>query len=244
MTKEEAKEMLTNTKVYVNGKSKEIQEKLFEIGVTWFNKEKEVMFEDAPFLYMEDGRISFGSNMNDFKKSNDKEISAEDILNIKLIPEFKRGDIVYLKRRLEPWVFIFKEITNNRIYDLCCSYLGNFYPNLFMSNAYLCTVSNIEEIRLATEEEKTILFDRLKERKLYWNKEEKKLEEVKKEYEFKPFDKVLIRDSHSAVWHADFFEKIGDNKNYPYTTLTGTYTYCIPYEGNEKLLGTNIKSNN
>ena len=35
MTKEEAKEMLTNTKVYVNGKSKEIQEKLFEIGFKW-----------------------------------------------------------------------------------------------------------------------------------------------------------------------------------------------------------------
>ena len=35
MTKEEAKKMLTNTKVYVNGKTKEIQEKLFEIGFSW-----------------------------------------------------------------------------------------------------------------------------------------------------------------------------------------------------------------
>ena len=35
MTKEEIKMLLNDTKVYVNGKSKEIQEKLFSFGYEW-----------------------------------------------------------------------------------------------------------------------------------------------------------------------------------------------------------------
>ena len=35
MTRKEAVEFLANTKVYVNGKSKEIQKKLFSLGHEW-----------------------------------------------------------------------------------------------------------------------------------------------------------------------------------------------------------------
>lgn len=35
MTKEQARNLLTNRKVYVKNMSKEIQEKLFEIWITW-----------------------------------------------------------------------------------------------------------------------------------------------------------------------------------------------------------------
>ncbi len=60
-------------------------------------------------------------------------------------------------------------------------------------------------------------------------------------HQFKPFDKVLVRDSVSAFWICDFFSyyhKDQDNDDYPYRCLTSVYKYCIPYEGNEHLIGT------
>lgn len=55
----------------------------------------------------------------------------------------------------------------------------------------------------------------------------------------KPFDKVLVRDNSSGRWDITFYE-LYDNTNscYPHRTLGGNiYKYCIPYEGNEHLLG-------
>ena len=67
------------------------------------------------------------------------------------------------------------------------------------------------------------------------------IEEPKKEYEFQPFDKVLVRDSVTGVWLPRFYSwNIYEvNEDYPYEITSGvTYKYCIPYEGNEHLAGT------
>lgn len=55
----------------------------------------------------------------------------------------------------------------------------------------------------------------------------------------KPFDKVLVRADNS-YWRIQFFERINKkNKNYPFVCMNGyNYKRCIPYEGNEHLLGT------
>lgn len=55
---------------------------------------------------------------------------------------------------------------------------------------------------------------------------------------FKPFDKVLTRDTEDSEWACDMFSHMSDDTRYPYQTITGVYKYCIPYEGNEALLGT------
>ena len=60
----------------------------------------------------------------------------------------------------------------------------------------------------------------------------------KKEYEFKPFDKVLVRDSNDDVWNINFFSFISTISKFKYQTITFAYEQCIPYEGNEHLLGT------
>lgn len=60
----------------------------------------------------------------------------------------------------------------------------------------------------------------------------------KKEYEFKPFDKVLVRDSNDDVWNINFFSFIATISKFKYQTITFAYEQCIPYEGNEHLLGT------
>lgn len=57
----------------------------------------------------------------------------------------------------------------------------------------------------------------------------------KKEYKFKPFDKVLVRNYNTDTWECDVFSHISDDK---YTCIGSRWKYCIPYEGNEHLLDT------
>ena len=54
-------------------------------------------------------------------------------------------------------------------------------------------------------------------------------------HNFKPFDRVLVRDADDDVWRIQFY-------SHPYgelhACLNGVHIQCIPYEGNEELLGT------
>lgn len=85
MTKEEIRKLLDNTKVYVNGKSKEIQEKLFSFGYDWFSGGYEVNYESKPFLFIYDsGKITYSDDMNFFIKDENKEITAEEILSLEI----------------------------------------------------------------------------------------------------------------------------------------------------------------
>ena len=63
------------------------------------------------------------------------------------------------------------------------------------------------------------------------------LESAKDEPVFKPFDKVLRRDGDDDIWNADLFSHKGDPA-YPYFCTASCFKQCIPYEGNEHLLGT------
>ena len=57
----------------------------------------------------------------------------------------------------------------------------------------------------------------------------------------KPFDRVLVRDSHNDIWFCNFFSHINNvPKLYNYATTGGFYKYCIPYNDDTKhLVGTN-----
>lgn len=64
--------------------------------------------------------------------------------------------------------------------------------------------------------------------------------------QFKTFDKVLVRDSDSERWQPAFFSvfKEGDSEykfGIIYLDVPAFYRQCIPYEGNEHLLGTTNK---
>ena len=53
----------------------------------------------------------------------------------------------------------------------------------------------------------------------------------------KPFDKVLVRDNDEQMWTADIFSFYNEKHVYPFM-CAGHYTnQCIPFEGNEHLLG-------
>lgn len=85
MTQKEIDKFLADTKVYVNGKSREIQEKLFSLGYSWGKIEKHVRYTDKPFLYIwTDKSIGYSDNMEYFIKHQNKEITAEEILSLEL----------------------------------------------------------------------------------------------------------------------------------------------------------------
>lgn len=56
-----------------------------------------------------------------------------------------------------------------------------------------------------------------------------------KTHRFKPFDRVLVRDADDIPWKCQFY-------SHPYedfhATLDGVHWQCVPYAGNERLLGT------
>ena len=85
MTRKEAVEFLANTKVYVNGKSKEIQKKLFSLGYEWSDGDTNVCYTKSPFLYISSSMtFTMGNDMEHFSERILREISAEEILSLEL----------------------------------------------------------------------------------------------------------------------------------------------------------------
>lgn len=114
--------------------------------------------------------------------------------------KFKDGDIIFThtntsKGLLEySWISIFKEYRNNRCacyVCLCLSDLKLDYDK--WEDMLLCELCEIEESRLATEEEKRKLFDAIKDNGYRWNAETKTLEELV-EPKFKVGDRIQSKD--------------------------------------------------
>lgn len=70
--------------------------------------------------------------------------------------------------------------------------------------------------------------------------EKKVIEDIKPEHKFKPFEKVLVRDFKSNEWLPNLFgyKDLTSNNEHKYICVSCAWRYCIPYKGNEHLLGT------
>lgn len=68
MTKEEAIKFLTNKKVYVNGKSVEIQKKLLNLGLNWVDGTDKVYNTHYPFLFIYNNGFAHCKDMIFFQK--------------------------------------------------------------------------------------------------------------------------------------------------------------------------------
>lgn len=116
------------------------------------------------------------------------------------------------------------------------SYVFYNINNNYVDFDVLDTHIKDRNIRLATDEEKKQLFEALAKKGKAWDAEKKGIEDIKKEHQFKPFDKVLVRDSYNDMWRANLFSHIREDGRYVTTGLV--WNFCIPYIGNESLLGT------
>ena len=93
---------------------------------------------------------------------------------------------------------------------------------------------NRDSYTFASEEVKNQLFTAMDKAGYTWDGETLK----KKEPELKPFDKVLVRDSDDVPWTASYYSH-KEEGSYPYITIGNLcFRYCIPFEGNEHLVGT------
>lgn len=153
-------------------------------------------------------------------------------LEIQTQPEFKDGDIVCISGMGYLAYGIVKSINNlSKKLDY---YVLNDMSTLKFEDWLSFEDKHIQPI---TETQQIILFDALAKKGKAWDAEKKQIVDIKKEHQFKPFEKVLVRDSFDDVWRASFFSHIKENDG-RYVTTCVTWKFCIPYEGNEHLLGT------
>ena len=85
----------------------------------------------------------------------------------------------------------------------------------------------------ASEDMKEKLFAAIDKAGYEWDGET-----LKKKPQFKPFEKVLVRDNESLKWKCAFYSYFESYSTYPHVTSNGAYIMCIPFEGNEHLVGT------
>lgn len=135
----------------------------------------------------------------------------------------KRGDIMMFKDKSA--VFIVKKYND-----------ALTKTSVEVSDAYGIRTNTCIYVRYipASEDMKEKLFKAIDDAGYKWNGENL----VKKKHEFKPFDKVLIRDYDEELWAAAFYShKV--KGYYPYITASSMgFKQCIPFEGNEHLIGT------
>ena len=191
----------------------------YDKGTTVFNTNdfKGIEAEDDVQTYIKTIEEKLGGKLN-----------RETLEVEKAQPEFKDGDIVHDVHGYN--TYIIKEFSNKHI---------KIYAGLTKQYGALLHkigISEIFHLRLATEEEKQQLFSALAKEGKAWDAEKKQIVDLKTKVELRPFDRVLVRDSKSDNWRANLFGYIG--KDGYCHCVYANWAYCIPYEGNELLLGT------
>lgn len=151
---------------------------------------------------------------------------------------FKRGDIVI--KNGGDMSAIFDGWANDAYTEFNTTI--NLYSDGNTGEEEVCGTSLF---RKATEDERKQFIEKIEGIfKGKYSSKTLQVEPVKPKCPFKPFDKVLVRDTDTNKWLPGFFDKFNENGDYPYHILNFhnmndfAYRYCIPYEGNERLLGT------
>lgn len=161
---------------------------------------------------------------------------------------FKDGDILTCTDSQGSSTFIFRnENADGYTYHAAIGTSGILY--ISTGNTWCNTYENV---KYATEAEKMKLFDALTNRRKYWNAEKKIIEDINQtpkrpmykkesdipEHELEPFEKVLVRDQKTDKWTVSLYGFKSEDDYYNYNCVGENYVYCIPYKGNEHLLGT------
>lgn len=109
--------------------------------------------------------------------------------------------------------------------------------NIFSDQGYWGPIRDLTTARFATTREKKLMIKMIEESGMKWDEEN--LQIIHDIPIFNPFDKVLVRDTTDQPWKIDLFSTGDNNYAYPYKCLSGSYRFCVLYEGHEYLLGTN-----
>lgn len=174
-----------------------------------------------------------------------------ETLEIEKQTEFKDGDVVVT------------DAVPSLCYSKCIFILkGDFNTGESCANSYifyninnndfcfdvLDTEIRDRNIHLATEEEKLILFDALAKKGKAWDAKKKQVVYLKTKCEFKPMDLCLMKyigQYNNRGWELCQYaytehrvSSTGEQRDFYHAIGGEIYAECIPYKGNEHLLGT------
>lgn len=147
------------------------------------------------------------------------------------------GDYVTIETKEYTYVLIYKFYLEGTTNPVHYHVFFNTTDKDLHFNSYCDDEMGVETIRPSTLSEIELMHELLRENGYTWNPETKRVEDVKKEpeHEFKPFDHVLVRDNDEQRWICDFFSNVEEDRTF--CCVGGTWHQCIPYEGNEHLVG-------
>lgn len=147
----------------------------------------------------------------------------------KIESKFKEGDVIVDK--LDNLCLVSEIKNNNVIIVIAVLYTNDTLETYNSGVVERCSL----EVTLTSTANRNRLLSALVRKGYKYDEKQHKL--IKQE--FKPFDKVLVRDDINDKWSIGQFSYYDEeNEDFPYICMNGCYHYCIPYEGNEYLLGT------
>nr|UVX48557.1 MAG: hypothetical protein [Bacteriophage sp.] len=177
--------------------------------------------------------------INIIEKHLGGKLNFETLVVEKHQPEFKDGDIAFADYGNRQDVFIVSDKTN--LSEGYSSFISLDLSSLTLSMGYRTCFfkKDLCKLRLATDSEKKQLFSALEKEGKIWDAEKKMIVNLKPKVELKPFDNVLVRHQKTEEWRANIFSHTDKTDEYlDYVCVNGRWEFCIPYEGNESLLGT------
>jgi hypothetical protein len=193
--------------------------------------------------HIEDNKDAAQTYINTIEENSGGKLNRET-LEIEKQPEFKDGDIAFADYGNRQDVFVVSDRTS--LSEGYSSFISLDLSSLTLSMGFRTSFfkKDLCKLRLATEEEKKQLFSALEKESKAWDSEKKQVVNLKPKVEFKPFDKVLCRNSKDDIWEADFFarltrKEIDYTQSGKYLCVGDLWMYCIPYnEDTKHLLGT------
>lgn len=174
-----------------------------------------------------------GEAMYSFSKNGKAFDSPYDLMLVK--QEFEDGDIVVITDENDKYILSFHRYSTGSGCTILYNVLFNVNERFFVyDNIYCCNCKKIY-IRLATDIEKQELNKALAKEGKRLNADNTDVIDIK--YLFKPFDRVLVRDTYYEAWSIDLFSHYNDVKSYPYACARGkSFHMCIPYNEETKYL--------
>lgn len=200
-------------------------------------------------IFLPDGRKTANGEVMLFP---DKGIRWENYLLVKHMSDraidysfpLKNGDYIKFRYLDKRYYAIFGELGPNSfqyhaLLDIDTKEVkyNDFLPLVYNKEFSISFIYVLSEVR---KNELDSYLERLGKK---FNEETKSMIDIKPatnntpKYQFKPFEKVLVRDTCDDTWRACFFSHIEKDSG-RYVTTGLTWKYCIPYKGNEHLLNT------
>lgn len=152
---------------------------------------------------------------------------------------FKHGDVVINQK--DGGIFVFhcwakRNYTEMSIID----YFDK--PSSFGGNEFRLKRLTVKtkDFRKADEEQRKWFFDLMEQSYTIVVDCGRIVEVYNKAPGFKQYDRVLVRNRKQS-WKIDLFSHYEQFGSFHYRTLGGYYEYCIPFDGNEHLVGKEVK---